>query len=158
MNNTTTAVNEKNYRPFEFHAVFEITRKIVFEVSYFTLGNNENPYFTTQAAIFNQPKTIYKRSGQAQENVLPKDSLAYIFYKKWDKKHLLKLTNEEHLEMILDLMDLMLKYNSLIRTDTSKNWTDNFRNSGYSFYQIKKLSMIELPKKNEMAHNYEGKL
>ena len=67
----------------EFHYGFEITRKIIFKVSYYTLGSNKNAYFTTGASEFNQPKTDWCRCGQAQEGLLPKGSKAYEFYKKW---------------------------------------------------------------------------
>ena len=71
---------------FEFHAAFQLTRKIIFEVSYYTLGSNDSPYFTTSAEEFNQPKTDYNRAGQAQDDLCT--GAARAFYKKWDLFHL----------------------------------------------------------------------
>ena len=47
----------------EFMYDFCISRITVFEVSYYTLGSNSHPYFATSAAVFNKPKTDYKRCG-----------------------------------------------------------------------------------------------
>ncbi len=51
-----------------FHFIFQISKKIIFEVNYW--GLNETPYFSTQAAEFNQNRSDYVQCGQAQEELL----------------------------------------------------------------------------------------
>lgn len=105
----------------EFTAVFQITKKIIFEVNYYTLGNNNNAHFSTSASEFNQPKTDFRSCGQAQEKLLPVSSMAGRFFKKWDSKHLSDLTEDEYAEMIADLEKLKEKYNFLYKElDESK--------------------------------------
>ena len=110
---------------FSFHYVFQITRMIVFEVSYYRLGSNTNKYFTTSAAQFNRPKTDYNQAGQAQNDLLKSHPVAYNFFKKWDVFHLLDLTEEQHNELWSDLNRLADKYNSILRlNDTSFGFSD----------------------------------
>ena len=123
----------------EFLAVFQVTRTITFEVEYYTLGSNKNPDFSTSANEFNRPKTDYNRCGQCQEDVLPRGSKAYQFYKKWNYKHLLDLTESEYEEMIADLEILKNKYNYIIE-EPSKN------HSSICFHTCKELSMMKLKK------------
>lgn len=123
----------------EFLAVFQVTRTITFEVEYYTLGSNSSPYFSTSANVFNRPKTDYNQCGQCQEDVLPRGSKAYQFYKKWDDKHLLDLTESEYEEMVSDLEALKNKYNYIIE-EPSKN------HSSISFHTCKELSMMKLKK------------
>ena len=52
----------------EFIASFQLSKKIIFNVNYYTLGNNSSSYFSTSADEFNQPKTGYCRCGQAQDS------------------------------------------------------------------------------------------
>lgn len=99
----------------EFIAVFQISKKIIFEVNYYTLMDNENAHFTTSANEFNQPKTDYKICGQAQEKLLSANSTAGLFFKKWDSKHLSDLTEDEYVEMVADLEKLKEKYNFLYK-------------------------------------------
>ena len=40
----------------EFKILFQINKMVLFEVSYYTLGNNNNPYFTTSAMRFIRSK------------------------------------------------------------------------------------------------------
>ena len=70
---------------YEFSYAFQLTRKIIFEVNYHTMGVNEHPYFSTSANEFNQPKTDYSRGGQAQPDLCT--GLAKSFYEKWDFLH-----------------------------------------------------------------------
>lgn len=123
----------------EFISTFQITRMIIFKVSYYTLGNNKNPYFTTSANVFVRNKKDYSQCGQCQDKVLPKGGYAREFFKKWDVKHLKDLTSEEYKELIQDLDKLKDTYNNIyIEKDTFKN-----QNSNISFYDIKKLSMMK---------------
>lgn len=116
----------------EFKLTFQITRKIIFEVKYYTLGSNKNPYFSTSSAEFNQPKSDFKQCGQCQDELLKGHSIAKLFYKKWDKKHLSDLTTKEYEELIIDLELLKEKYN-YIESD--------------SFYLQRELSKMKILKK-----------
>lgn len=111
----------------EFKYTFQITRKVIFEVSYYTLGSNKNPHFTTSAAVFNQPKTDFSQCGQCQDSVLT--GKAVKFYKKWDYLHLKDLTAAEYEEIIEDIEELKNAY----------NWI-----SGQSFSAQRELSKSKL--------------
>ena len=120
----------------EFISVFKISKMVMFEVKYYTLSNNNSPYFTTSAMEFVRNKRDYKFCGQCQDRILPK-GIAKDFYKKWDNKHLSDLNDSEHKELIQDIEILKNNYeNIFIEKDTFKN-----QNSNISFYDIKKLSM-----------------
>lgn len=136
---------------FEFHAVFAISRMVIFEVNYYTLGDNKKPYFTTSAHEFNQPKTDWRSGGQGQERLLPKISNAYRFYKKWDSKHLHDLSDNEFLEMFSDMNELCTTYNFLYMDDTNPKWKW-YKDNGFAFSQTKALSMIPFKK---MDTNYD---
>ena len=110
---------------FSFHYVFQLSKMVVFEVSYYRLGRNTNKYFTTRAAQFNRPKTDFNHCGQAQKELLNGYPIAYNFFKKWDAFHLLDLTEEQYNELWSDLNRLADKYNSILRlNDTSFNFSD----------------------------------
>lgn len=79
----------------EFMYCFQISKLIVFEVEYYTLGGNKAPYFSTSAAEFIRSKRDYNRCGQAQRELLPKHSPARRFFEKWDYCHLHDLTPAE---------------------------------------------------------------
>lgn len=90
---------------------FRIEKKKFFEVSFGDVDSrNQAPYFSTSAGELNYIRSDWKQCGQSQESVLPKDSLAYKFYKKWDKKHLCILKIEELEELENDLQKLKEKY------------------------------------------------
>jgi len=103
----------------EFHSMVEITRNIMFEVSFYRCGGNKTPHFSTSANELNRPKSDYKRCGQAQDDLLPKGSPAMKFYKKWDPEHLNDLSIECYDEMINDLKVLDLRYNVKIFNNDS---------------------------------------
>ena len=65
----------------EFNATFQVTRMVLFSVNYYTLGSNESPHFSTTAARFIRNKRDYSAFGQCQEDVLPRGSAAYKFFK-----------------------------------------------------------------------------
>jgi hypothetical protein len=111
---------------------FEISRSIIFEVSYYRLGSNKNKKFTTSANLFNKPKTDYNKCGQAQDDLLKGYPLAMNFYKKWDKYHLKDLTGRQYLNLLIDVEKLKSKYNYLF-----KESDESFR-----FYELKELSKL----------------
>lgn len=123
---------------YEFLYVFQISRKIIFEVKYYTLGSNQSPYFSTSACEFNQPKTDYNRCGQCQADLL--DGLALDFYEKYDCFHLKDLDDSQWISITDDIEELKAKYNYIeeIR-DTFKG-----ENSNISFSRCKELSMRKL--------------
>lgn len=127
----------------EFNVCFQMSKMILFEVSYYTLGNNRNPHFTTSACEFIRSKRDFCRCGQAQEDLLKKFQTAYSFYKKWDIFHLKQLTQEQYDEMRKDLLVLEQKYNKLLleMEDGVKLKPDHF-----SFYQLVEFSK-QAPKK-----------
>ena len=124
--------NEKDFK--EFHAVFMVSRKIGFEVSYYRLGNNTNQDFTTSAFEFNQPKSDYSQCGQAQEILKGVANKAYKFYKKWDKLHLSVMTRSQYCEMLEDMESLKAFYpchiisDNEIRFSTIKDLSMTFKN------------------------------
>jgi len=95
----------------EFHSMYQLTKNIIFEVNYYTLGSNKHANFTTNAGLLNRPKSDYNQCGQAQESLLPEGSEARAFYDKWDKLHLSDLDEKQYNAMIEDLNVLMEKYN-----------------------------------------------
>ena len=126
----------------EFKYCFQITKLIMFEVEYYTLGSNKSPYFVTEANEFFKNKKDYKSGGQAQDRLLPKNSIARQFWEKWDKKHLKDLSDEEYREVAKDIEELKEKYNYIeYIKDTFKGKYENF-----SFGEIVLLSKADLKK------------
>ena len=116
----------------EVFFAFQISRKIVFEVSFRRLGQNTYQELTTSAAQFNQPKTNYCRCGQAQNDLLKGAHKAMAFFKKWDLFHLRPLTEKKYSEMLLDIELLKAQYN-FIESDRD-----------IRFWDIKDLSMLKV--------------
>ena len=120
-------------KKFEFHYAFQLSRKIIFEVSYYTLGSNSNAYFTTCASEFNQPKTDWCRCGQAQKDLC--SGLSKIFYEKWDKYHLKDITEQEVFDdLIKDVEYLKQHYNYI-------GYIADSHPRDIAFLEKKKLSM-----------------
>ena len=120
----------------EFMYGFQISKMIVFNVSYYTLGSNNNPYFSTSADEFIRSKRDFSRCGQCQKVILPKSSKAMRFYDKWDKCHLHDLTDEQYTELISDIEVLKIKYNYIEKIkDTFKN-----THSSIPFWQLVEMS------------------
>ena len=115
-------MNKKNELP-TVHFCFQLSKSIVFEVSYYRCGNNKNKYFTTSAALFNRPKTDWNQCGQAQKSLLPPFTKAMNFFNKWDKLHLEDLSKTKYSEMIQDIAILKDKYN-FIESDTNIIFND----------------------------------
>lgn len=123
----------------EFLSAFRINRMVIFEVDYYTLSTNHSADFGTEASKFIRSKRDWTSCGQAQEYLLPKNSLAYKFYKKWDGCHLKDLTQEQYNEMVKDLEELKKEYKHIYREldETKKPY-----NPRISFSELKTLSMI----------------
>jgi len=133
MNNRITAK--------EFHVTFALSKTKMFNVSYYTLGSNNSPYFSTSADIFNRPKTDWSQCGQCQKEVLKGYLTAMKFYKKWDEKHLKQLTDEEYQELISDIEELFNKYPHILEQQTDRHLED------IRFNRIKDFSMTVYRKK-----------
>lgn len=119
----------------EFHVTFALSKTKMFSVSYYTLGSNSHPYFTTSAEVFNRPKSDYNRCGQCQEDVLKDYRTALNFYRKWDEMHLKELSEEEYTELLEDLEKLFTKY----PYELEEKEGDRLRN--ISFNRVKDFSM-----------------
>lgn len=99
--------------PDEFVIVFQVTKKIIFQIGYYILGSNSSAHFATSAAEFNQPKSDYNRCGQCQADVLTGE--AKDFYIKWDAYHLKDLEENVYNDLVTDILKLCKKYNFVIR-------------------------------------------
>lgn len=99
----------------EFHIVFQLSKLILFEVEYYTLGNNKSPHFSTSAEQFMRNKKDFERCGQCQNDLLVNYPEAMAFYKKWDVHHLHDLSDEAYSEMVTDLVPLTAKYNYMLK-------------------------------------------
>ena len=127
----------------EFNVCFQMSKMILFKVSYYTLGDNQNPYFTTSAYEFVRNKRDFARVGQCQEDLLKGFRTAYNFYKKWDVFHLKQLTQEQYSEMRNDLCVLEQKYNNLL---SEMEDGVQLKPDYFSFYQLVEFSK-QTPKK-----------
>ena len=132
----------------EFTYLFEISRKIIFEVSYNTCGINKRPDFSTTADEFNQPKTGFDHCGQAQDALLPRFGIARQFYEKWDKKHSKNLSSQEYTDLLNDI-DLLKKTYNYFFKDFSK--LEKPYCSVISFKTEKDLSKMKMPDKKHPA-------
>lgn len=143
----------ENARTFEreFRYMFQITRMVLFEVSYYTLGDNARPYFATSAHKFNQPKTDYTTGGQCQKEVLPEDSEAMAFFRKWDHMHLLELDRDAYDELVGDVEALKDVYNYF-----SAGRQKSGQVAKISFYKAVELSKQPLRKKTKKNHENDG--
>ncbi|MCM1237235.1 MAG: hypothetical protein NC489_44775 [Ruminococcus flavefaciens] len=131
----------------EFMYCFQLSKMIVFEVEYFTLGDNKHPYFSTSAAEFIRSKRDYSQCGQAQKELLPKGSLARKFYDKWDHLHLKDLTPEEYAEITADIEELKTRYNYIEDIqDCFGGCAGCYYKTHIPFHEIVELSKLE-PKK-----------
>lgn len=125
----------------EFMYAFCIDKTTVFEVDYYTLGNNKAPDFSTYAAKFNRPKSDWSEGGQAQERLLPVGSPARKFFDKWDHLHLHDLTDEEYSEIRTDIEELKRAYPYYVGYEFDGKAT----RTRIPFYDIYKKSM-EMPR------------
>lgn len=98
----------------EFIYCFQITKAIVFNVGYFTQDEKNGPHFVTSAMRFMRTMNECGRAGQCQEEVLPCDSKALAFYKKWRQMQNRSLTQEEYHMAMEDIGVLEDCYNYLL--------------------------------------------
>ena len=119
----------------EFLYAFCVTKTIVFEVKYYTLGSNSHPYFSTGACWFNRPKTDWGRCGQAQKD-LPAGE-AKRFYEKWDRLHLKDLTDVEYDELLNDIEKLKKAYPFYVAYE----FDGKAKRTNIPFWEIKDKSM-----------------
>lgn len=134
--------------PNEFRAAFQVTKTIVFEVRYHTLGGNATPYFSTEAARLNTRRTDYTECGQCQGRLLPKGSVARRFWEKWDPKHLGQLTDEEREQVWADIEELKGAYNYLLIA-SDKFGTEDTRD--IRFTDVVALSKQDLVRRRRVA-------
>lgn len=127
----------------EFQAVFQMSKTIIFEVSYYTLSTNPAPYFSTSAAEFCRNKKDFTRCGQAQPELLKGYRTARRFFEKWDGCHLHDLTPAQYDEMRQDLEALKEKYNFIFEEldETRRPYSPHF-----SFYRLAEWTK-QTPKK-----------
>lgn len=132
----------------EFIASFQLSRKIIFSVNFYTLMDNPYSHFSTSAYEFNQNKTGYRRAGQGQEDLTKSFLVARRFWKKWDKKHLQDLTDDEFFELKKDIEILKETYNYMYEEldETKRPYNPHF-----SFSDVKRLSMMKLSNSRNKA-------
>lgn len=130
----------------EFMYCFQLDKLTIFEVSFYTLGSNKSPYFTTSAAHFIRSKRDYDQCGQAQAALLPRHSAARRFYDKWDRLHLHDLTPEDYAAIVADIEDLKARYNYIEDVRDCFGQSAGCYKTGIPFYSIVELSK-QTPKK-----------
>jgi hypothetical protein len=120
-----------------FHYVFQISKTINFNVSYYRLGSNQNKYFTTSADEFNRPKTDFIRCGQAQKDLLVSSPLAMSFYNRYDELHLKDLSEIDYNSILIDIEKLKNAFNYIEKIGID---------SSFGFSSEKELSKLPLKK------------
>lgn len=90
-------LQEQGFAVELFHAEFRVENQ-AFQVEYRRLDGNKAPYFST----------AYK--GWQNQDEMPHNGLAYLFYKKWNPFHLIEMTEAEYREMKADLKQLYKIY------------------------------------------------
>lgn len=91
--------------------IFQLSRMVMFDVNYYRLGGNKQPYFATSAQVFCRNKKDISRGGQCQADVLKDFPAAYEFWQKWDNKHLHRLDYKTYQELLDDIEILKDEYN-----------------------------------------------
>ena len=124
----------------EFNILFQLDKLTIFDVKYYTLGSNKNPYFATSATVFIKSKRDFSRCGQCQSDVLYGEALE--FYNKFDKYHLSDLTTEQYQEITEAIELLKDKYNFIEKIETSF--------MGFNFSTQVELSKMKLKTKKEV--------
>lgn len=128
----------------EFQYCFQITKFVLFEVAYCTPLDNKSPDFTTSAEEFSKNKRGHKCGGQAQDKILPENSIARQFWKKWDKKHLKDLSDDEYREVVKDIEELKEKYNFI--EDIRDTFKGDYDKTGFPLRERILLSKMNLKK------------
>ena len=122
----------------EFIYLFQIDKRVLFEVQFRTCGSDTHPYFITYAHKFYKNKRGFEATGQCQCDVL--EGLAYNFFKKYCDNHYKNLSEEEYNNIVKDLEELKQTYNY------KKMLQDTFKEdySDFSFEDMKELSRKEI--------------
>lgn len=120
-----------------FLMAFQISKMVIFEVEYGAIKENKEWYFATSAARFVRNKQDYSECGQCQQRVLT--GAVYGFWKKWDKHHLMSLTDEQYTELMQDINTLKDNYNYI---EKGEDYTNHF----IWFSELKRLSMMKVKK------------
>jgi len=110
---TNAILKENNVPSYDdsFTVTFRISKKKFFIVRFGeTKSHSQQPYFATSGGILNHTRSDWATCGQAQCNVLPKNTKAFKFYEKWHKLHCSKLTKEQYKELYNDLQELKTTY------------------------------------------------
>lgn len=133
----------------EFIAVFQLTKRIIFEVKYYTLLDNSHPYFTTSASKFMRNKRDYEDRAQTQREMLQGFPAAMAFFKKWNPCHLKEMSQEQYTEMRRDLTVLERVHNCIVREldETTRPY-----NPGFGFYFLADWTK-QKPKKKPKKQN-----
>lgn len=126
-----------------FMYCFQVDKMRVFEVSFYTLGSNKAPYFTTSAAQFIRSKRDYSTCGQAQKEILPKGSAAMRFYNKWNHLHLHDLAQEEYDAVVADIEELKGRYNYIEDVRECFGESAGCYKTSIPFNQIVELSKMQ---------------
>lgn len=131
----------------EFQAVFQLSKTIILEVRYYTLGTNSRADFATSTAQFCRNKRDFYRFGQAQPSLLKGYRTARLFLEKWDKFHLHDLTPSQYDKMRSDLKALEERYNCIVEDldESRRPYSPHF-----SFYRLAEWSKQE-PKKQKVV-------
>ena len=90
----------------EFNSCFQISKTVLFEAGYYTIGENNDPHFATVAMELTRSKAGFKQRGQCQKDLLPEGSAARAFFDKWDSHHFGVLTDGQFEELKEDLKKL----------------------------------------------------
>lgn len=122
--------------------IFQLSRMVMFEVKYYRLGGNKQPYFATSAQVFCRNKKDISRGGQCQADVLKDFPVAYEFWKKWDGEHLSRLNYKKYQELLDDIEILKDEY----------NWDYTKSGDGFPFYREVELSK-QKPKRKSTFRN-----
>lgn len=125
------------------HYAFQLSRTEIYEVhvnpSMFSRGiagpvEQRGYHFSTEAEVFNRPKTDWNRCGQCQANVTQNYSAANAHWKKWDQFHLKQVYPDQYKEWLEDIEELKAAY----------NYIEQGRE--ISFGQLRELSMKKVKK------------
>lgn len=143
VNETTTNTMSKRQPVREMHYAFQLSRTEIYEVhvrpSIISRGIAGPPvqngyYFSTEAEVFNRPKTYWNRCGQCQYSVTANYPQANAHWKKWDPFHLKQVGSEQYNEWLKDIEELKAAY----------NYIEQGRD--ISFNQLRELSMEKVKK------------
>lgn len=107
--------------------IFQLSKMVMFQVSYKRLRGNKLPYFSTVTQVFCKNKRDISCTGS---NNLKNFPLAYEFYQKWDGEHLHRLDVEKYDELLRDIEELKQEY----------NWEFTKSGDGFPFHREVELS------------------